>query len=92
MTNTPTINVDEELWKAIKQAASESNWIPKEYYINDWVSDVCEFLKNGHKEGEINTEGVATTEYNLSLIVNQNNELLKRMMLYDVTLTPKKQY
>ena len=39
------IDLDAENWKAIKQAAQESNWIPPEYFANDWVSDVCNFLK-----------------------------------------------
>ena len=32
----------------IKEAALKSNWIPPEYYMNDWVSDVCYFLKEGY--------------------------------------------
>jgi len=43
----PTIDLDEESWRSIKQAASESTWMPKEYMKNDWVSDVCRFLKEG---------------------------------------------
>lgn len=41
------LNIEEESWNAIKQAASDSKWIPNDYYINDWVSDVCEYLHNG---------------------------------------------
>lgn len=40
------IDLDALSWKAIKQAAAESNWIPQEYMMNDWVSDVCRFLKD----------------------------------------------
>jgi hypothetical protein len=43
----PTIDLDEESWRSIKQAASESTWMPKEYMMNDWVSDVCRFLRDG---------------------------------------------
>lgn len=47
-----TIDIDKEMWESIKKAASESNWIPEEYFNNDWVYDVCEFLKNGHNKDE----------------------------------------
>ena len=39
-----TIDLDAESWGAIKDAASKSPWIPPQYFINDWVSDVCRFL------------------------------------------------
>lgn len=42
-----TVDLDEEFWKSIKKAAEQSNWIPEDYYMNDWVSDVCNFLRNG---------------------------------------------
>lgn len=32
-------------WEAIQAAAAESPWIPPEYFQNDWVSDVCSFLR-----------------------------------------------
>lgn len=41
------IDLDKAAWEQIKQAAKESSWIPKEYYMNDWLSDVCDFLRNG---------------------------------------------
>jgi hypothetical protein len=47
----PTIDIDKEFWKSIKQAASESKWMPEEYFMNDWVSDVCEYLRNGDGGG-----------------------------------------
>lgn len=34
-------------WAEIQKAASESKWIPAQYMANDWVSDVCDFLRNG---------------------------------------------
>ena len=40
------INADEVFWQEIQQAAEESNWIPPEYTMNDWVADVCSFLRN----------------------------------------------
>lgn len=46
----PTIDLEQELWDLIKRAAEESNWIPKEhYFMNDWVSDVCQYLREGVK-------------------------------------------
>ena len=47
--NIPVINVDKIMWENIKKAAAESNWIPPEYMMNDWVSDVQNYLKNGGK-------------------------------------------
>jgi hypothetical protein len=43
----PTIDLDGESWMSVKQAASESNWMPPEYTHNDWVADVCEWLREG---------------------------------------------
>lgn len=42
-----TIDLDEEAWKAIKLAAEESEWMPPDYMMNDWVSDVCVYLRKG---------------------------------------------
>lgn len=41
------IDLDALAWAQIKQAASESMWMPPEYMANDWHSDVCEFLRKG---------------------------------------------
>jgi hypothetical protein len=35
------------MWEGIQKAASESNWLPKEYFANDWASDVQNFLRYG---------------------------------------------
>ena len=46
--NIIEIDVEKEAWEEIKKAASESNWIPHHiYFMNDWVSDVCKFLREG---------------------------------------------
>ena len=42
------IDLDVEFWKSIQKAAEESTWIPPEYFVNDWVSDVCRYLREGH--------------------------------------------
>jgi len=41
------IDVSATDWAAIQEAASESTWMPPEYMRNDWVSDVCRFLREG---------------------------------------------
>lgn len=41
------IDIEALMWAGIKQAARESSWIPEEYYMNDWVSDVENFLRDG---------------------------------------------
>ncbi len=44
----PIMDLDKIMWDSIKRAADESTWIPKEhYFMNDWVSDVVSFLKDG---------------------------------------------
>lgn len=47
--NIPVIDIDKESWEAIKEAARNSPWIPSQYFMNDWVSDVCDFLKKERK-------------------------------------------
>lgn len=44
----PTVDLDFEAWKQIKQAMHESPWIPKEYMLNDVVADIVRFLKTPH--------------------------------------------
>ena len=48
MKKKTVVNIEDNFWESIKKAASESTWIPKEYYMNDWVSDVCRFLREGN--------------------------------------------
>ena len=43
---TPVIDIGQGSWEAIQQAAGESAWMPKEYMQNEWVSDVCAFLRD----------------------------------------------
>lgn len=42
-----TIDLDKEFWRTIQDAACQSNWIPDEYFVNDYVSDICHFLRTG---------------------------------------------
>ncbi|EXF96264.1 hypothetical protein HK44_020315 [Pseudomonas fluorescens HK44] len=44
------IDLDAVDWETIQKAADESNWMPNEYMRNEWVSDVCNFLKYGRAE------------------------------------------
>ncbi|TPI86392.1 hypothetical protein [Mesorhizobium sp. B2-8-9] len=44
---TPTIDLHAAFWHQIMEAAKQSNWMPAEYTMNDWVSDVCAFLREG---------------------------------------------
>ena len=41
--SAPVIDLEANAWESIKQAASESKWIPAQYFMGDWVADVCEF-------------------------------------------------
>jgi hypothetical protein len=41
------IDLDLIFWERIVAAAKESKWMPPEYMMNDWVEDVCVFLKAG---------------------------------------------
>jgi hypothetical protein len=40
-------NLDYGTIARLHEAARKSNWIPPEYYMNDWVSDCATFLKEG---------------------------------------------
>ena len=41
------IDLDAVDWAAIVEAAASSKWMPTEYMRNEWVSDVCSWLKEG---------------------------------------------
>lgn len=45
--DVPTIDLDADTLDQIKKAVDESTWIPSEYMTNDWLSDVCKFLREG---------------------------------------------
>ena len=40
----PVIDLEANSWLQIKDAARQSPWMPPEYMMSDWVSDVCQFL------------------------------------------------
>lgn len=35
-------------WQSLCESAKKSNWIPEEYWANDWLADLKEFLERGH--------------------------------------------
>lgn len=41
------IDLDAQMWGRIKQSASKATWMPPEYTMNDWVSDLCQYLEGG---------------------------------------------
>jgi hypothetical protein len=51
--NIPTVDLDALQWDEIKRAAAESKWMPAEYCVNEWVSDVCAFLRDGPREPKL---------------------------------------
>ena len=48
-------DLDKMMWESIKKAASESSWIPEEYYMNDWVYDVCGWLRTHPEDAKTDT-------------------------------------
>ena len=44
-----TIDLDRLAYAQMAQAASESKWMPASYVSNDWIADVCDFLREGPK-------------------------------------------
>jgi hypothetical protein len=48
--NSMVIDLDLAAWESIKRAASESPWMPEDYTANDWIADVCDFLKTPRGE------------------------------------------
>ena len=45
-------DLDKSAWLQIKDAVEKSEWIPEEYYMNDWLVDVCSFLIRGERQNE----------------------------------------
>ena len=50
MVEPVAIDLDVVDWETIQKAADESNWMPNEYMRNEWVADVCNFLKYGRAD------------------------------------------
>lgn len=40
-------DLEKDAWQQVKDAAADSNWIPKEYCMNEWLADICRFLRYG---------------------------------------------
>lgn len=45
--DVPVIDLSVSNMEAIKAAAMESKWIPPQYMMNEIISDICNFLRNG---------------------------------------------
>ena len=41
------IDLDAVAMKQMRQAAAKSTWMPSEYTSNDWIADVCRWLRDG---------------------------------------------
>ena len=41
------IDLDAVAMQQMRQAAAESTWMPSEYTSNDWIADVCRWLRDG---------------------------------------------
>lgn len=41
------LDLDKADMETLNQAASESKWMPLDYMRNDWMADLCAFLRNG---------------------------------------------
>jgi len=69
----PVIDLDKEFFRQMCDAAGQSNWIPPEYMVNDWVADCCDFLRNGRKVTQP-TADAATVERVAKAICRVNTE------------------
>lgn len=48
-SDVEVIDIEKGFWEQINTAANASPWIPREhYFMNDWVADVCRYLKTGN--------------------------------------------
>ncbi len=56
----------------ILQAARESNWIPKEYVMDHWLSDICNFLRYG-EETAINIRATLKDAFTTCSFVNDEH-------------------
>lgn len=63
LLDTPVVNLVELDMAAISQAASESTWMPPEYCRNDWVADVCSWLRDGPPRQKLDIEGSPSDGY-----------------------------
>ncbi len=48
-SQSPDVVIDLEKtgYQMLAEAAGQSNWIPPEYFANDWLADCAEFLRTG---------------------------------------------
>lgn len=41
------VNLDALAWKSLMDAARQTEWMPREYMVNDWLADLREYLIKG---------------------------------------------
>ena len=41
------IDLEQNFWRSLVEAASQSKWMPPEYMMNDWVADCRDYLIDG---------------------------------------------
>jgi hypothetical protein len=71
------LDLDKAFWEQLVQAATESSWIPQEYYfVNDWVSDCCNFLRTGDSTVAASVYSTTTPEQNAEVDAKLGIELL----------------
>jgi hypothetical protein len=59
---TTEIDLRAVMMDEIEKAASESPWVPKEYYMNDVISDCCAFLRGERKNDPRDAQIAALVE------------------------------
>ncbi len=62
-SNSIVLDLSNENWNEILKAASESKWMPREYMMNDWVSDICRWLRDGPLGSCLSLMGEAKTYF-----------------------------
>ncbi len=43
------LDTEKSWWALIKKTAANSDWMPEDYKMGDWVAEVCSFLQTGKK-------------------------------------------
>jgi hypothetical protein len=73
------MDLDKIAWEGIQKAAEESTWMPEEYCMNDWLSDVQDFLRNGPRKQLADTvlREVFMTIQNISMDANKSNNVVR---------------
>lgn len=57
------VDLDVLDWTAVLEAAASSTWMPQEYCRNEWVSDICSWLRDGPPRQKLEIEGRPSDGY-----------------------------